>query len=280
MNAQKLYQHLEKDFIKPHFTDEWYQIITTENQEYITEQFKKRNMGLVCDFAEDINKVFTAVFASEESMKKLIDMNVTDAMLFVHHPAGWDLTHESIFIPMSKELLQEFKQRRISIYNLHVPLDDEGPYSTSVTLAKTLGITPYKSFGPYHGALAGVFGTTNNSLIQLRERYSEEVGHETSLYSYGSEKIQKVAVVAGGGNDVEFLTLMAKEGVDAFVTGITVKNDHSAKAHEFAKDNKISLLGGTHYSSEKFACIAMCDYFKKLGLDAEFVSETPKHEDF
>lgn len=279
MNAQELYERLEKDFIKPQFTDDWKQVITEDNAPYITEQFKERNMGVVCDFAKDITKVFTAVFASEETMRKLIAADVTDAMLFVHHPADWDITQNPIFIPMPKELLEEFKERRISIYNLHVPLDDEGPYSTSVTLAKALGVTPYKAFGPYHGALAGVFGTTEDSLAQLHARYSQAVGHETSFYPYGSEAIRKAAVIAGGGNDVEFLTLMAEEGADAFITGITAKNDFSAAAHAFAKEHNISLLGGTHYSSEKFACIAMCEYFRKLGLNVEFVTETPKLED-
>ena len=63
------------------------------------------------------------------------------------------------------------------------------------------------------------------------------------------------------------------------MTGITAKNDHSRKAHEFAEKNNLNLLGGTHYSTEIFACIAMIDYFKKLGLSSEFISYKPVMED-
>ncbi len=88
-----------------------------------------------------------------------------------------------------------------------------------------------------------------------------------------------VAVIAGGGNDVEMLKEITKAGVNTFVTGITVKNDHSRKAHEFAEKHKINILGGTHYSTERFACIKMCEYFKKSGLSSEFVEDKPVMED-
>jgi hypothetical protein len=40
------------------------------------------------------------------------------------------------------------------------------------------------------------------------------------------------------------------------------------------------LLGGTHYSTEKFACQAMCDYFGKIGIiSTEFILDTPMLED-
>ena len=63
--------------------------------------------------------------------------------------------------------------------------------------------------------------------------------------------------------------------MNVFVSGITVKNDYSKAAHEFAQAHKINILGGTHYSTEKFACIAMMDYFKKLGLPAKFIADEP-----
>lgn len=63
------------------------------------------------------------------------------------------------------------------------------------------------------------------------------------------------------------------------VTEITVKNAFSARAHDHARKNGMTILGGTHYSTEKFACIAMVDYFKKACLDAEFIPDLPVMED-
>lgn len=101
------------------------------------------------------------------------------------------------------------------------------------------------------------------------------------MYNYGNGKIKDktVTVIAGGGNDVDMLEKIAKAGVNTFVIGITVKNDHSRKAHDFAEKHKINILGGTHYSTERFACIKMCNYFKKIGLPSEFIEDKPVMED-
>ena len=85
--------------------------------------------------------------------------------------------------------------------------------------------------------------------------------------------------VAGDGNDVDMLEEITQAGVNTFVTGITVKNNHSKKAHEFAEKYRINILGGTHYSTERFACISMVDYFKKMGLPSEFIEDKPVMED-
>ncbi|MEK6969268.1 MAG: Nif3-like dinuclear metal center hexameric protein [Nanoarchaeota archaeon] len=282
MKATQVYKQLEKDFITPKMSDEWAEHMDSV-ADFLSENFKKRSMGLVCDFATEISKIYTAVFPSKDVMQKILNDKNQNAMLFVHHPSIWDIKKApEVFQQMDRELLQQFKDRKISIYNLHVPLDNYGKYSTSVTLAKALGVEPKKSFAPYFGSLCGVFGKTNLATVQdLRKRFQESVGHKVSLYNYGNKKIKNetVAVIAGGGNDVEMLEEIAKAGVNTFVTGITAKNDHSKKAHEFAEKHRINILGGTHYSTERFACITMVDYFKKMGLPSEFIEDKPVMED-
>jgi putative NIF3 family GTP cyclohydrolase 1 type 2 len=239
-------------------------------------------MGLVCDFASEINKIYTAVFSSREIIQKILDDGSQDAMLFVHHPLTWDIRKSSeVFQQMDAELLKQFNDRRISIYNLHVPLDNYGEHSTSVTFEKTLEIKPEKPFAPYFGALVGVFGKTDSTTIQdLRKTFENAIGHKVRLYDYGNNEIKNrtVAVVAGGGLN-ETIEEIEQNNINVLVTGITVKNDYTKKAHEFAEKHKINILGGTHYSTERFACISMVDYFKKLGLPSEFLEDEPIMED-
>ena len=281
MKATKLYQHLEKDFITSKMSDEWAQYMDSVS-DFLSENFKERSMGLVCDFTIEINKIYTAVFPSKEVMQKILDAGTRDAMLFVHHPSIWDIRKApDVFHQMDRDLLQQFKDKRISIYNLHVPLDNFGEYSTSVSFANALGIKPEKPFAPYFGALAGVFGKTDLTTTQeLRRVFEKSVGHEVSLYNYGDIKIKEgiVAVVAGGGLD-EAIEEIAQNKVNTFITGISVKNEHSRKAHEFAEKHKINILGGTHYSTEKFACMKMCEYFNKFTLSSEFIEGSPVMED-
>lgn len=282
MEANKLYQYLEKDFIKSEMKDDWAQKMECIN-DFLSENFKERSMGLVCDFTTKIERVYTAVFPSKKVLNKILDDRAKDAMLFVHHPSVWDIRNApEIFYQMDRKLLQQFKKQRISIYNLHVPLDNYGKYSTSVSLAKALEINIIKPFAPYFGALAGVFGKTHlKTAIELKKEFENIVGHRVGFYNYGENKIKngRVAVVAGGGNEVDILEEVYKEGVNLFIVGISAKNDYSNKSHDFAKNHKINILGGTHYSTEKFACLAMTTYFQKKGLSAEFIEDIPLMED-
>jgi putative NIF3 family GTP cyclohydrolase 1 type 2 len=282
MKAKTLYEQLERDFIAPGLSDDWAPHMAGV-ADFLCDNFKKRSMGLVCDFTPKIDKVYTAVFPSKLVMEEVLDSGAENAMLFVHHPSIWDIRlAPETFQQMDRETLKRFRERNISIYNLHVPLDNYGEYSTSVTLAKALGIEPKKAFAPYFGGLAGVFGKTEFSAVKdLKIKFEEAVSHAVSLYNYGSNEIKGgiAAVAAGGGNSVETLKEVFKEGANVFITGIAVKNDYSKEAHESAKELGISIMGGTHYSTERFACFAMAGYFKKLGLPAEFIEDVPVMED-
>lgn len=282
MEAKKIYEKLERDFIKSGLSDDWAQYMGSV-KDFLSDNFKKRSMGLVCDFATEIKKVYTAVFPSKHVMGTILDRDKSDAMLFVHHPSIWDIRRApEVFYQMDRGLLEKFKEKRISIFNLHVPLDNYGEYSTSVSLTKALRLELKKPFALYFGGLCGVFAKTNLKTVdELKEKFESVIGHMTSLYKYGDDSIQKgiVAITAGGGNDIPILREIAEEGVNTFITGITAKNDHSRKAHEYAERQGINILGGTHYSTEKFACMAMCSYFEKLGLPSEFMPDKPIMED-
>src|SRR4030042_783778 len=154
MKAVKLYAQLEKDFITPSLSDEWAKYMESI-ADVLSDNFKQRSMGLVCDNSSEINKVYTAVFPSNAVMQYVLDKGEKEVMLFVHHPKVWDITKSpSGFLEMDRGLLEKFRERRMSIFNLHVPLDNYGEYSTSSTLAKALGVTALRPFLEYYGSLA------------------------------------------------------------------------------------------------------------------------------
>jgi putative NIF3 family GTP cyclohydrolase 1 type 2 len=281
MRAIELYNHLERDFISNGLSDDWARFMG-EVENYLSINFKVRSMGLVCDFADEINKVYTAVFPTEEIMQQIIDDGITDAMLFLHHPSIWDITRVKPFYQMNKPLLEKFKQNRISIYNLHVPLDNFSEYSTSKTLADALDIEIEKPFKEYCGSLSGVIGKTKCKTVEeLHSKFSEVLGHDTELYLYGDNHIGngKVAIVAGGGNNKDTVYEMLENNVNILITGISVNNESYSEVHELEQKSCINVLGGTHYSTEKFACQRMCDYFEKLGITSTFIEGKPVYED-
>jgi putative NIF3 family GTP cyclohydrolase 1 type 2 len=129
---------------------------------------------------------------------------------------------------MKRILLEKFKYIRISIYNLHVPLDNFSDYSTSKTLADVLDIKIEKSFMEYRGALCGVIGETKcKNMEELHNKFSNVLGHNTSLYLYGDNNIKdgRIAIVAGGGNNKETIAEMVENNVHALITGILANNE-------------------------------------------------------
>ena len=287
MRAKDLYRQLEQDFVKPQITENWYDDKTMYDElieEYVCDNFKQRSMGLLCDFAKEINKVYTAVFPSDKILMRILEDNATDVMLFVHHPLAWDLSKDPniAFYQINIELLKKLREKRVSLFNFHLPLDNYGNYSTGKTLADALGIVVEKPFNEYYGAICGVIGTTQcKNIHELNDKYSQVVGHKTKLYQYGESKIinNMVGICAGGGNDIDVVTELIENGINVLISGLTVNNKYSVAVHKLEEENKINLLGGSHYSSEKYACMAMCKYFTKLGLQSEFIGDIPCFED-
>lgn len=280
MEAKKLVKHLDEDFIKPYHLDDW-----TENMsdisDYLTETFKEKQMWLVCDFTEEINKVFTAVFPSKKVMQTIIDSWIKNSMLFLHHPMIWDIRKRPVFKNMDKALLEAFKQRNISIYTLHVPLDDFWEYSTSYSLTKVLNIDFKKVFLEYYWSMAWVIGEVKNKSLQdIKQDFEKAVWHEVKLYDYGNWTIKNntVALVAGGWLK-ESIQEIADQGITLLITGISNRNPHSETSHKVAEKYGISILGWTHYSTEKFACQNIVAYFKELWIDAEFIWDDAVLED-
>jgi putative NIF3 family GTP cyclohydrolase 1 type 2 len=187
------------------------------------------------------------VFPTKEVLQRIIDDGTTDAMLFMHHPSIWNIRRVKPFYQMDKEQLEKFRENRISIYVLHVPLDNYSEYSTSKTLANALDIEIEKPFKEYCGALSGVIGKTKcKSIEELHEKFSKALGHTTSLYLYGDSSINdgRVAIVAGGGNNTGTVLEVLENKVNILITGISVNNKDYSGVHELEQRNRINVLGG------------------------------------
>ena len=279
MRAKKLYKKLDSDFELDKCKDDWKEM---DYNQYISDNFKNLYMGVLLDNSQNIDSVYTAVFPSDKIINHILKLDKENILLVTHHPMIWDIRNPSIFQNISKSLLPILKQKNISLYSIHVPLDRNGEYSTGTSLARALDLDIEGEFYEYFGAQVGIIGRTQlNTPEELAEKLKSVVGHNTKLWNYGSNEIlnHRVAVVSGGGNNLEGIEEIVDLGINTYVTGVTILNDFSKNVHEFEKEKKINVIGGTHYSTEKFACIALCKYFEKLGLNCEFIEDEPVLED-
>ncbi|MHA1949836.1 MAG: Nif3-like dinuclear metal center hexameric protein [Candidatus Thorarchaeota archaeon] len=285
MKAEKLYKSLDKEFeLDKLQEDEWSFL---DLGEYMTKNFKNRRMGLVLDNTDDIKKVYTAVFPSERVLDHILAFEEKNVLLFTHHPMMWHPSEGGFpFRNIPTDYLEQLKEREISYYSIHVPLDRNGPYGTTASLARALEIETEKEFFEYFGVHVGIIGKTKwASLFDLVKQVKETVGHLLKVWVNGSSEIpdQRVALVAGGGNDPDLAQELAEEGIKTYITGVTYKNpdwEPGLKFHEICKDNKINVIAATHYSTEKFACIAVQEFFERLGIPSKFVEDEPNFDDY
>ncbi len=283
MKANELYQRIDNDFKIDKYKDDWSFV---EFNEFIDPAFKKRYIGVMLDNSDIIEKVYTSTIPDTIVLEKLLARNETDILLFSHHAMGYDPTLEGFpFYNIPVDYLKQLKQSRISFYVLHLPLDKNGSYSTSVNLAKALQLQVIDEFCVYLGTKVGVICKTDCiKLLDFALHVRNVIGHDIKVRQYGDDIIKnKTVAVAAGGGCIDFVARELTElGINTFLTGLTKPMpafEPGMEFHRIAKENKINVVGATHYSTEKFACIAMVDYFTGLGMEAEFIEGNPCMED-
>lgn len=265
-DAKTVYQALEREF-RP-----W----------ECTEVFSVP-MGLQYHNTDRIRKVFTATFISDEVMHQIEARGETDCLLFTHHPVSQKKDLKKDSPPITKELVERMKQSRISLFTYHIPLDRNSPWSPGTNLAKAVGLTPFEEFYWQNQVRMGLLcDSPFTTLSQLSDAVEQALGHPIKCYPYGGEALKdgKVALMAGGASNPDIYAELRKKGICAFLTGITTPQiPWVARNHQAARENGVSLVGGTHYSTEKFALIAMTRFFEGLGLECTFLPETPNFEE-
>ena len=285
MKAENLFQSLDNEFeIDKIDEDEWG---IFDLGEYVTESFRRTRKGLILDFTSEVERVYTAVFPSESVLDKILESDVKDALLFTHHPMIWDSTTGGFpFTNIPMQYVSELKERRISYYAIHVPLDKNGPYSTTASLAHALEIEKESEFFEHYGVKVGIIGKTKcESIFDLSNHVKVTVGHQLKIWANGPSTIDngKVALVAGGGNYPEIAEELAETDIRTYITGVTMQNpdyEPSLRFHEICRKHEINVIAATHYSTEKFACIEIQKFFEDRGLPSEFVEDAPAFSDY
>lgn len=236
-------------------------------------------IGEQCHNTDEIGRVFTATFASDEVFAALDAQDAHDCLLFTHHPAPQRSDLNAPAPAIAQRHFDWMRQRRVNLFSYHIPLDRNSEWSPGTNLARAVGLTPYEEFYEQNGVRMGLLcRSTWTTLDELVNALARAVGHEVRTYPYGGPGLSegRVAVMAGGASNRAIYSELREKGIQAFVTGVTNPAvSWVAGIHEEARQNGVSLVGGGHYSTEKFAPMAMVRFFENLGLPAQFIPETP-----
>ena len=120
--------------------------------------------------------------------------------------------------------LDFLKERHISLFTYHIPLDRNSPFSPGVNLARALGAEPYDSFFEQNLVRMGVVCTSPfSTATELAQAMERVVGHAVKLYNYAEDVLSRgrFAIMAGGAKNTQIYEQLRDWGVNTFITGVT-----------------------------------------------------------
>jgi putative NIF3 family GTP cyclohydrolase 1 type 2 len=251
-------------------------------QEYATPAFLHRYNGLMLSNTEEVLRVFTLVFPSDEVLAEVERRAAGDpALIFTHHPMDMETSGRGL-IAVGEEWLRRLRKAGISLYSAHAPLDCHEAVSTSRALARAAGVPAETTFAGYYGGHAGVYGRIEPTTFEeFCERVRRACGVARLETKAGGGKVERVAVVAGGAAYPPLMKEALDAGCDTYLTGdFRVRHggpwaeEHRPQFDAFVETVPLNLIGASHYATEALVLREdMLAFFDDLGLPAEFVPQ-------
>jgi putative NIF3 family GTP cyclohydrolase 1 type 2 len=233
-------------------------------QRWATPTFAERYNGLMVRGADRVGHVFAACFPSAEVLDQWLDVAESGDLLLTHHPidirngsarGGWGQG----FVPIGAARMERIAAGGLSMYACHAPMDTSLAVGTTAAIVEALSGTVESSFWPYGRGYAG-------RVCLVRRRTSEELVREVEqifdvdvldLAGPRRDVIDRIAVVAGIGDQVAEMAEAERLGADAYLTGeihVRIEGERGranfAEVQRFSRDTTMTLIGVSHAASE------------------------------
>jgi putative NIF3 family GTP cyclohydrolase 1 type 2 len=251
-------------------------------EKYATPEFMQRHNGLMLHNADEVERVYTLVFPSEEVLAEVERRAAgTASLIFTHHPMDFETSGRGL-IPIGEAAYKRLIDARISLYAAHAPLDCHETVSTSRSLACAAGVAIDDVCAEYHDGHAGVIGSVDEtSLDEFADLLKRKLEVDRVDLHKRSPTVKRVTVVAGGAAFPPMMREAIDRGCDTYLTGdFRVRHggpwaeEHRPGFDAFVESAPINLVGGSHFATEaEVLRNEMLGWFNALGLPAEFVPQ-------
>jgi putative NIF3 family GTP cyclohydrolase 1 type 2 len=266
-----------------------YQAIGYDHAQILEPDFCARYNGLMLRAAETVEQVYCAAFPSPEIIEQVLERAPGNTLLFLHHPVDMEVSGTG-FLPIPPPALERMKARGISIYSCHAPMDCHDEIGTNASIVQAFHMQVERGFARYGHGFAGRIGAIAPvSLDELIDRGKAVFGVERAEIGGARPiSITRVAVVAGGGDDVEDMKEAEGFGAQAYITGEWTTRTmppgeseqrwaeaHRAACRAYAESSSMAMLGFSHAATEFLVMKGqMADYFRRRGLPVECLEQS------
>lgn len=194
--------------------------------------------GLQVPGRERVEVVATGVSAGLELFERAAAEGAD--LLLVHHGLFWKGPPRPLDRP-AKRRLEVLFEHDLGLAAYHLPLDGHPEHGNNALLAAGLGAAVD---GPFAGGI-GVTARWAEPLPadELAARVRELTGREPLAVLSGPPRIERIAIVSGGGQG--HLGEAIEAGVDAFLTG-----EASERNFNEAREAGVHFIAAGHYATE------------------------------
>jgi dinuclear metal center YbgI/SA1388 family protein len=204
--------------------------------------------GLQVSNSGRVSCIGAAVDAGLVPFQQAIERRVD--FLIVHHGLFW--TPPNPLTGANYHKVKTLLDGDCALYGCHLPLDTHPEIGNNALLAFRLGLAPERSFAPFEGRDLGLIAHSDYERTELRERLETLFPNGITAIECGSEKLDGIAIVTGGGGSV--LSELAPSGTSTLITG-ELRQHHFNQAQEAGWN----LYSCGHYATETFGVSALAE---------------------
>lgn len=261
-------------------------------RELFEPDFVRHCNGLMIRGHPDVSKVWCISFPADEVLDQILRRAHPGDLIFSHHPINMECGDPRGalgrgFVPIDPVRLEALRASGLSFYSCHVPLDIHPKLSPSDAIVRIIGGRVVGQFLPYGRGHAGRFcqipPTPLDGVIAMCQR-ALDLPYVDLQAPGDSAKglIARIAVIAGGGGDVEFYREADRLGADCLIAGeVTSKIDNDlgrrrqAEIDDYLLTTDLVAIGLSHAGSEYLVMTEIAPFIERhLGILAEAVPES------
>lgn len=214
-------------FVEP---DGWDFALSPEGKAHLLRRgsriFRETFNGLIGGWNDVLHRVYLMVFPQFGLVDHVIalerERDRPGAVIVTHHPVDMETSGRG-YIEIPARQLDALNRTGVGFYVLHAPLDCHSELSTSGALAEGLGLEQVRRFAPYVGGDCGVIGLQRSEPF---DAFAERVRTLCELpwfrpdqVRFSGRGVSKIAIVAGGGDDADYISEAEALGCDTYLAG-------------------------------------------------------------
>jgi len=201
-------------------------------------------VGLQVVGSPAVEKIVCGVSASRDLFERAAAAGAQ--LVLVHHGLFWDRDPRVVDETLRGRLVALFSGD-MTLAAYHLALDAHAELGNNALLVQELGATVEDRFDEvgFGARFAEPLGSD-----ELADRVHKRLGRMPTVFPYGPEQIERIAVCSGGA--ARLLAAAVNEGYDCFLTGEAAEPTKHA-----AKEAGIHFVAAGHYSTETLGVQAL-----------------------